>query len=235
MARIGVMRWPRRRVVLAGVVVIAATGIAVNALVLQSARHPAPLFAAVEQARRAAAAAPQKPDRPPLPPARPAPEQAAAPTPTPPSQIPANAPSNSETTSLARLAADAAEKPSRGNDKPRVAAPEKPAPQPAQPARPATQEANAKPAQPKGDLLGEMIRGGIVPPGGIPSEPDPKIMQVQQRLARLGHANVKPDGFMGPATKAAIEKFERDRKWSVTGEVSPRLIRELGTVSASRP
>jgi hypothetical protein len=231
-ARLSVMRWPRRRVVLAGVVVIAATGIAVNALVLQSARHPAPLFAAVEQARRAAAAAPQKPaaERPPLPPTRPASEQAAAtPTPVPSSPSPATAPSNSETTSLARLAADAVEKPARANDKPRAAAPEKPAP------RPATQEANAKPAPPKGDALGEMIRGGIVPPGGIPSEPDPKILQVQQRLARLGHANVKPDGFMGPATRAAIEKFERDRKWSVTGEMSPRLVRELGTVSASRP
>jgi len=43
----------RRRFVLAGVLAIGAMAIAVNALVLQSARHPAPLFAAVQAARLA--------------------------------------------------------------------------------------------------------------------------------------------------------------------------------------
>ena len=74
-----------------------------------------------------------------------------------------------------------------------------------------------------------------MPPGGIPSEPDPRIQQAQRALARLGATAVKPDGFIGPTTRAAIEKFERERKWPVTGEVSQRLLRELGTVSAARP
>lgn len=211
---------------LAGVVLIAATGIVVNALVLQSARHPAPLFAAVEQARieaarRAAAPPPQPPARPPAP-------HIAAPAPTPPAAVPAparpqpqqQAQPPSEPQSLARMMAEAAEKPAK---------PEKPAKVASAPDR------AEKPARPAPiDPLGDMIRGGIVPPGGIPSEADPKIELVQRALAKRG-ASVKPDGFMGPATRAAIEKFERERKWTVTGEVSPRLLRELGTVSASRP
>jgi peptidoglycan hydrolase-like protein with peptidoglycan-binding domain len=86
-------------------------------------------------------------------------------------------------------------------------------------------------SQNKGDQLADLIRGGIVPPGGIPSEPDPKIRQVQQRLSRLGYATVKPDGFMGPATSLAIEKFERERKLPVTGQASDRIARELAALT----
>lgn len=248
-------RWPRRRIVLAGVILIAATGIAVNALVLQSARHPAPLFAAVEQARvdaarKAAAAARAQAAQTavPLPPARPVADATPpAPIPTPASaqqSQPAAAP-QTEPQSLARLMADAAEKPARAtpdksaSDKSAKPASEKPVAQekPAQekPAQDKQQPRVAAKPDPKADALGEFIRGGIVPPGGIPSEPDPKIQQAQRALTRLGATNVKPDGFMGPATKAAIEKFERDKKWPVTGEISPRLLRELGAVSAARP
>jgi peptidoglycan hydrolase-like protein with peptidoglycan-binding domain len=34
---------------------------------------------------------------------------------------------------------------------------------------------------------------------------------------------------MGASTRAAIEKFERDRKLPVKGEPSPRTFRELAT------
>ncbi|WP_342359028.1 peptidoglycan-binding domain-containing protein [Terrarubrum flagellatum] len=244
-SKLGLSRWPRRRIVLTGVIAIAATGIAVNALVLQSARHPAPLFAAVEQARidaarKAAAAARVAAERP-LPPARPQQEVAAL---TPPAPVAAPAPQSAaqvqsqqaaqpqtEQQSLARLMSDVSDKPARATpDKPaKPAAPEKNANAEKPAAKPAT------PATAKGDALAELIRGGIVPPGGVPSEPDPKIQQVQRYLVRQGAASVKPDGFMGPATRAAIEKYERDHKWQVTGEISPKLLRESGTVAASRP
>jgi len=42
---------------------------------------------------------------------------------------------------------------------------------------------------------------------------------------------VKPTGVFGPDTRAAIEKFERDRKLPVSGEVSDRLVRELTAVT----
>ena len=40
----------------------------------------------------------------------------------------------------------------------------------------------------------------------------------------------KPTGTIGPDTQAAIQKFERERKLPVTGQVSDRLMRELAAV-----
>jgi len=37
--------------------------------------------------------------------------------------------------------------------------------------------------------------------------------------------------MVGPDTKDAIEKFERERKLPVTGQVSERLVRELATIT----
>jgi peptidoglycan hydrolase-like protein with peptidoglycan-binding domain len=36
---------------------------------------------------------------------------------------------------------------------------------------------------------------------------------------------------MGPETKAAIAQFERSRKMPVTGQISPRLLRELSALT----
>jgi peptidoglycan hydrolase-like protein with peptidoglycan-binding domain len=55
-------------------------------------------------------------------------------------------------------------------------------------------------------------------------------MAVQRALAEFGYGQIKPTGMFGPETKAAIEKFERDRKMPVTGQVSERLTRELAAM-----
>jgi len=52
------------------------------------------------------------------------------------------------------------------------------------------------------------------------------VLRVQKALSKLGYA-VKPDGAMGPGTRAAIEKFERSAKLPVTGEATGRTLREL--------
>lgn len=65
-----------------------------------------------------------------------------------------------------------------------------------------------------------------------PAKPDPQIARVQRALAKLGYGPLKDDGLMGPGTKAAIERFERDRKWPVKGEAAGRTLREL-TAKAS--
>jgi hypothetical protein len=52
------------------------------------------------------------------------------------------------------------------------------------------------------------------------------VLRAQKALSKLGYA-VKPDGAMGPGTRAAIEKFERGAKLPVTGEASGRTLREL--------
>jgi peptidoglycan hydrolase-like protein with peptidoglycan-binding domain len=36
---------------------------------------------------------------------------------------------------------------------------------------------------------------------------------------------------MGPGTRQAIERFERERKLTVTGELGPRTVRELAAAA----
>ena len=58
--------------------------------------------------------------------------------------------------------------------------------------------------------------------------PSPKrIMAVQKALVDYGFGQFRPNGNVGPETRAAIELFERTRKMPVTGQFSPRLVREL--------
>jgi peptidoglycan hydrolase-like protein with peptidoglycan-binding domain len=61
-------------------------------------------------------------------------------------------------------------------------------------------------------------------------EPANRTMAVQRALAEFGYGQIKPTGTVGPETKAAIEKFERERKLPVTGQVSERLTRELAAM-----
>lgn len=56
---------------------------------------------------------------------------------------------------------------------------------------------------------------------------DATVMRAQRALAKLGYGPVKADGAMGPATKAAIEKFEREHKLPVTGTAAGRTLRAL--------
>jgi hypothetical protein len=52
------------------------------------------------------------------------------------------------------------------------------------------------------------------------------VLRAQKALAKLGYA-IKADGAMGPGTRAAIEKFERNAKLPVTGEATGRTLRAL--------
>ncbi|MEA2929057.1 MAG: hypothetical protein QOG38_1485 [Hyphomicrobiales bacterium] len=61
--------------------------------------------------------------------------------------------------------------------------------------------------------------------------PAPRVTAVQRALNDYGYGPVKATGIYGPETVAAIEKFERDRKLPVTGQISPRVMRELGTLT----
>jgi hypothetical protein len=52
-------------------------------------------------------------------------------------------------------------------------------------------------------------------------------LNAQRALVRLGYGPLTPDGRVGPETKRAIERFERDHRLPVTGELNPRVLREL--------
>ena len=47
--------------------------------------------------------------------------------------------------------------------------------------------------------------------------PSKQVLAIQRALADFGYGQIKPTGVYDPDTKAAIEKFERDRRLPVTG------------------
>lgn len=57
-----------------------------------------------------------------------------------------------------------------------------------------------------------------------------RVAAVQRTLTEYGYGQLKPTGVAGSDTQAAIQKFERERKIPVTGQVSDRLVRELSAV-----
>jgi peptidoglycan hydrolase-like protein with peptidoglycan-binding domain len=61
--------------------------------------------------------------------------------------------------------------------------------------------------------------------------PSKRVVAVQRALADYGYGQIRPSGLLDRETKAAIERFERERKLPVTGAVSDRLARELAAVT----
>jgi hypothetical protein len=61
-----------------------------------------------------------------------------------------------------------------------------------------------------------------------------KVAAVQRTLTEYGYGQLKPTGTVGADTQAAIQKFERERKIPVTGQMSDRLVHEL-TAMTGKP
>lgn len=80
-------------------------------------------------------------------------------------------------------------------------------------------------ARARGDVTGSVV----------PSEPraSTRVLAVQRVLARLGYGPLDLSGLPDPATKSAIERFERDRGMARSGQVNDRLLRELSTVTGA--
>jgi hypothetical protein len=57
-----------------------------------------------------------------------------------------------------------------------------------------------------------------------------RVAAVQRALTEYGYGQLKASGTIGSDTQAAIQKFERERRMPVTGQVSDRLVRELSAV-----
>jgi peptidoglycan hydrolase-like protein with peptidoglycan-binding domain len=58
-------------------------------------------------------------------------------------------------------------------------------------------------------------------------EPTRIVTSGQKALSKLGYGPLTADGVMGQTTRQAVERFERDRRLPVTGEISGRTAREL--------
>lgn len=77
-----------------------------------------------------------------------------------------------------------------------------------------------KPAEPvRNDPIAELIA------------PSKRILAIQRALSDFGYGQIKPTGQYDPETRTAIEKFERDRRLPVTGQLSDRFIRELAAMT----
>ncbi|GJD97146.1 peptidoglycan-binding domain-containing protein [Methylobacterium iners] len=94
----------------------------------------------------------------------------------------------------------------------------------APPVREAARPAPA--AEPRPDPIARIIKAAESTASVAP-KPEPKIAEAQRALVKLGYGPLKADGVMGPGTRAAIERFERDRKLPVKGEAGGRTLREL--------
>ena len=180
---------------------VAVLAIIVNAVFLQAGRHPSPLFGTVLPAAKGA-------------PQPPAVQNAAVAAPGAPAQ---------------QVAAQS-----------QVAASPMPRPRPA--------EAEVRP----GDPLGNLVRStnapatpvayaprppAAIPVASVPVKSDPvaslivsshRVAAVQRALTDYGYGQIKATGTVGADTQAAIQKFERERKLPLTGQMSDRLVRELG-------
>jgi len=123
-----------------------------------------------------------------------------------------------------------------------------PRPRPAE----AASTLDSKPAEPKpADPLANLVKSTGAPPVAPsvvarPPAPIPastrneapaspaiaarRVAAVQRALTEYGYGQLKPTGAVGTDTQAAIQKFERERKMPVTGQLSDRLVRELAVV-----
>ncbi len=204
----------------------AAAMIVVNALYLQPGPHPAPMFS-VRPAPRII----DTPAGPALP--RPRPPEAGAKAPAPPARTRMEIVTDIQKELLKR---NFFEGPIDGVMGPKTDLA----------IRDFEQAASMKPAgEPNEDLLRAIMRsnlkGGAAGTTAGVSRPDPlgeliapnpkRVMAVQRALSDYGYAQIKPSGTVTAETKAAIEKFERDRKLPVTGLVSDRLVRELAAMT----
>lgn len=200
---------------------VATLAIFVNALFLQHGPHPAPIFATQSLTQREAA----------LPPHRPAVPVA----PTAPARSQAHVTSDiqrelalrgfydgavdgiwgAKTDAAARDFVQAAGlklKPEPGDSLLRALA--------AAPTKTASgQAATPAPVPARKDPIAKMIA------------PDKRMLAIQRALADFGYGQIRPTGVYDQDTRAAIEKFQRDRRMPVDGRMSNRFVRELAAMT----
>lgn len=61
--------------------------------------------------------------------------------------------------------------------------------------------------------------------------PSKRVTAIQRALSEFGYGQIKQTGVYDPETRAAIEKFEREHRLPVTGQISDRFVRELASMT----
>jgi peptidoglycan hydrolase-like protein with peptidoglycan-binding domain len=229
--------WSRRDAVGFAVGVCATIAILVNVLLMQAGPHPAPMFKATAVAVKTAAR-----------------ESPAVPRPRPVEQSPAPAPKASAAVRTpGEIITDIQRELARrgyydgavdGLYGPRTDAA----------IREFEQAAGLKPSTEPNEALLQAInrssakatKTAVVAPGPAPARPpapvrtdvaperpapSKRVIALQRALAEYGYGQLKPTGIVDAETHAAIERFERERRLPVTGQLSDRVLRELSAMT----
>jgi hypothetical protein len=199
----GAIRRRPGRAIGAGLFVAILGGIVVNATLMQSARHPAPLFtggAPTPAPAPTAAAAPA-----------PAPTQAAQAAPVPVAR-------SNDLTALIQATT------------PRGAGSAPPRASVAAPLRAVAPRDHAEAATAHKDVIAALLKTEPATRSEAAPEKSSRVAAVQRALQKVGYV-ARPDGVFNAPTKQAIERFEKDRGLTVTGSLSPRTIKELAAQS----
>ena len=235
LARLG---WSRRDAAAFMVAVLATVAIVVNGLLLQAGPHPAPMF---KDAIAAIAAA-----------SKPAPKHAvkdavkdtgtALPRPRPP-----EATSKVDTRATSEIIADIQRELMRrgyydgvvdGRYGPRTdaavrdfeqASGLKASTEPNEALLAAIKRSASKPPKAPSGLRPAAVQQVRLEPSAEASSK--RVLALQRALAEYGYGQIKPTGVIDADTKAAIERFERERRLPVTGQLSDRVARELASVT----
>jgi peptidoglycan hydrolase-like protein with peptidoglycan-binding domain len=77
-----------------------------------------------------------------------------------------------------------------------------------------------------GDAIADVARETAAPVS------DPLVASVQSALALSAYGPLNADGVVGPDTREAIMRFQRDHNLPVTGEISDGLVIELRAAGA---
>ena len=113
--------------------------------------------------------------------------------------------------------------------------------------RPEVSPPESKPAEPRtADPLTNLVKATSEapvaasnvprPPAAVPVAPhnealvnsgSRRVAAVQRALTEYGYGQLKPTGTVNADTLAAIQKFERERRIPLSGQVSERLVHEL--------
>lgn len=117
----------------------------------------------------------------------------------------------------------------------------------AQPSRPRAEAAAARAAEPEAPRsITQLIEASATParPAPVQAAARPadgamtadqrRILTAERALERLGYGPLSVDGRFGADTREAIQRFERDHRMPVTGQLNERVTRELAAISGLR-
>ncbi len=247
-------RRARRRLVTGGRVVAALAclfggTIIVNAVMMQSEKHPTPLFRNAIREAESFPAPPLRPEpaprqaahtQPAAPLARPAPAPAAPVAAKPPEVPPAATPSDPLLADIQRELARRGFYKGEAHGRPGTATTQairdyqfsQRVPVDGRPSEALLKDLQSASRAAMRDELSDLLkRNGTERPAAAEDRPSRTVFDVQRALNKAGYGPLTEDGQMGPSTRNALAKFEADRKLPPRGEPKGPVLKLLASTT----